>query len=119
MTEVKSFTLVNGRADPLGEIRVAQTSLTVAVFILQNFLKVVVINFQIASEISEQIIDSNRAIIVLVKCQESLSNLLEIVAQSDFDILFKLKNTFFHDLNILVFVEFHFLFFGFDLSVFI
>lgn len=67
VTEIKTFRLVDCRSNPLREIRVAQSSLLLAIFINQQFFQVIKVNLLLVAKITEHVLHVDVAIVIVVQ----------------------------------------------------
>ena len=69
---------MDSTAKPFGEVTEIYIALAIAVLDLEKFLQIIVLNSSISAEVLHEILYVHYAIEVLIKCQESFADLLEV-----------------------------------------
>ena len=89
MTEVETLRHVDGRPQPLWEVRVTDFALLLAVFVNHNLLEVVVVQVWLVSKVLENVFNCNVTVIILVQRQECFSNAFIAIGEFKFQFFFK------------------------------
>jgi len=72
---------MNGITQPFRKVRVIYASFLFRIFVIHQFLQLIVIQIRICPEVFQYIFYCNKPIEVLVKCQKSFSNRFKAIRE--------------------------------------